>query len=113
MVNGLVLYDGAYEPMPVSVLSIDAWATGRKNGVVPCLFSVAYRHEAFRFIEELKQLGAHGKRTYATLANQKFVVLFTDGHEVLPQEFAKIGNKHHKPKTYIVYKDSVDVSYQL
>jgi hypothetical protein len=107
MSSSLVLYEKGFESTPVTTMSLDAWAVGRKPGTVPCLFSVKDREQAFHFISELSLFG-NGGRTYAVMNGQRFEVLFTDGHSVIPREWQKLGNKARNLKAVIVYNDAVD-----
>ena len=108
MSSGLMLYENGFSPISVTIMSLDAWAVGRKSSTVPCLFSVKDREQAFHFINELSLFG-NGGRTYAIMNGQRFEILFTDGHSVIPREWQKLGSKARNLKAVIVYDDAVDV----
>lgn len=107
MSSVLTLYEKGFTPITVTILAIDAWTVGRRKNTIPCLFAVADRDKAFKFIEELSLFGS-GRRTRALVNGQRFEVLFTDGHKVIPHEWHKLGMKSTNLSVVIVADGAID-----
>lgn len=86
------LHDGAALD-GVTANYLDLWSVGIDYNFVPCLFSVRDKEQAFAFIREMKVLGAYGGKSECVLNDVHFVIVFTDGQNMLPSERRKLRGK--------------------